>query len=316
MCVNRNFWLVVGLVWLLPLTAAADEVQQQLNVCTADATAPGVRVAACGWLIDQKKGVPPDRQLAVYFNLARGHDGLGEYDRATRIYAFLLEHIPPEAREHALVRARRGDSYRLQGDWARAIADYDWLLERHPNELQVRGNRAISYAQNGQPARAIADYDEVMRQLREAGREIGDNVYLLRADAYGRNGELDKAIADCDRALAIRASSPGYNQRAWTYYRAGRHAQAVSDVEQALALDPLNAHAAGTLAHLLVVRGQAGQAKLMFERAMLLGGTAKIKQYQTALSGHGYKVDPTGRYDPPTNKALIACLEAGCGLVE
>ena len=58
-------------------------------------------------------------------------------------------------------------------------------------------------------------------------------------------------------------------------------------------------------------------ARAGFERAMRVGGANRVREYQEALAGHGYyrgAID--GAYGPNTRAALVACLEAGCRLLE
>jgi|GEM_PF-1410902 len=385
--------LAVAVACLLPLAAAADEVQDKVAACTAPGTKADRRVAACTWLLASNK--VPQQRARIYYSLGRGYADQGRHDQAVKIYSKLIEGQPPQSRAHFELRWRRGDSYRLQGDHGRAlddynwlleripqehpqhaevrlrradsagryglldhaiadyswlleripqdnpqhaqlrlrrassygrqgkhdaaIADYSWLLERNPQDTRVRGQRGVEYAKNGQPDRAIVDYDTAIRQLRDAGQAVRDTLYINRANAYRRKRDFDRAIADCDRAIAVSASARNYTERAWMSYLAGRYAKAATDVERALDLDPLYADAAETKAKLLVVRGQPAQAVLQFERAMLLGGRAKIRAYDKALRGHGYdlgKAAVANSYVGKMNKALVACVQAGCRLID
>jgi len=307
--------LALAVACLLPLAAAADESQDKLATCTAQTMDADRRIAACEWLL-RKKSVPPSNLPNIYFSLAGGYDERGQYDRAIKIYSWLLERLPEQEQGSAMVRARRADSYRRQGNYDRAIADFDWLLQRNPKDQWARNGRATAYTRKGQPDRAIADYETLMQQQRDAGQAVDDALYINRAYAYLKKRDLDRALADFDRAIAIQASPRNYTQRANFHYREGQYAEAATDAEQALALDPLNAGAVDTLAHLMVVRGQPERALLLFERAMLLGGPGTIAQYQAALKGHGYDVGTGKHYGRGTIQALAACLRAGCRLVE
>ena len=50
---------------------------------------------------------------------------------------------------------------------------------------------------------------------------------------------------------------------------------------------------------------------------MQISGANRVRKYQEALAGHGYyrgAID--GAYGPNTRAALVACLDAGCRLLE
>ena len=58
-------------------------------------------------------------------------------------------------------------------------------------------NRGLSYAANGDYDRAIADYNEAIRITPQA------NFLTNRGDAYNQKGDYDRAIDDYDRALKL-----------------------------------------------------------------------------------------------------------------
>ena len=60
-------------------------------------------------------------------------------------------------------------------------------------------------------------------------------AYGMRALAYSLLGMFDKALVDYDAALKIKPDFPlALNNRAWAYYKLGRPADGVADVEKAL----------------------------------------------------------------------------------
>jgi tetratricopeptide (TPR) repeat protein len=100
-------------------------------------------------------------------------------------------------------------------------------------------------------------------------------------------------------------------------YLMGRNAEALADVDRSLSLDPGEPATIDTRAHVLAALGRPQEALAEFERAIELGGADLVRAYQDALAKHGYYRDAAdGVYGPQVRVALVACLEAGCRLLE
>ena len=154
-----------------------------------------------------------------------------------------------------------------------------------------------------------------------SGEYSGKNLalaYYNRGIAYADLGEHRRAIEDYDQALRLDpGDAHAYNDRAWAMYLWGRNAEALGDVDRSLSLDPGNAYTLGTRAHVLAALGRRGEALAEFERVMQMGGADSVREYQEALAKHGYyrgAID--GAYGSRTRAALVACLDAGCRLLE
>ncbi len=109
-----------------------------------------------------------------------------------------------------------------------------------------------------------------------------------------------------------------YNNRAWALYLVGSNTEALGDADRSLSLRPGDAPTIDTRAHVLAALGRRGEALGEFERVMRVGGADWVRTYQEALAKHGYyrgAIDG-GAYRPQTRAALVACLEAGCRLLE
>jgi tetratricopeptide (TPR) repeat protein len=59
----------------------------------------------------------------------------------------------------------RGNVYAMQGDYDRAIADYDEAIRLDPALASAWHNRGNAYARKGDADRAIADYNEAIRLI-------------------------------------------------------------------------------------------------------------------------------------------------------
>ena len=143
-------------------------------------------------------------------------------------------------------------------------------------------------------------------------------AYNNRGKAYAELGDHARAIEDYDQALRLNPGlAQAYNGRAWTLYLMGRNAEALGDVDRSLSLDPGRVNRIDTRAHVLAAMGRQSEALAEFERAMEAGGADQVRSYQEALVKHGYyrgAVD--GVYGPQVRAALVACLRAGCRLLD
>ena len=164
----------------------------------------------------------------------------------------------------------------------------------------------------------ISGCTEVIRSSQYSGKDLVW-AYNNRGNAYANLGNPARAIEDFDQALRLDPGNvDAYNGRAWALYLLGRNAEALGDVDRSLSLRPGDPAIIDTRAHVLAALGRRNEALGEFERVMRVGGADWVRIYQEALAKHGYyrgAID--GRaYRPQTRAALVACLEAGCRLLE
>ncbi len=134
-------------------------------------------------------------------------------------------------------------------------------------------------------------------------------AYSMRALALSLKRQYEAAIGDYDAAIAI---NPGFavalNNRAWAYFKWGRAAQGLPDVERSLQLSPGSEHTWDTRAHIRQVLGDHDGAFSDYEQAVVLGGPRMIKLYQCGLSATGrYRGRLDGIYSDELRDALKTC---------
>ncbi len=183
--------------------------------------------------------------------------------------AALLSPAEQEAmlRQHALAEARHGN-------YVKAIAIFNDLIELNPNNANHYSNRGLVYFQSGQSAAAIADYDYAITLNPRL-----DSAYNNRANYYAAQGKFLEAILDYDIALDLNPT----NVRAWinqgiTFRDLEMYDRALDSFELALVLGQLEEHVYAERGRTYHLRGDWNCAVGDYRRAM-----SKITQPESTL---------------------------------
>ena len=151
--------------------------------------------------------------------------------------------VPPQPVADDKARAEKfvesGKKHYDEGDYDRAIADYDQAIRLNPQGATAHKGRALVCLLKGECDRAIADYDQAIRlSPQDAG------AYFCRGLVYGRMGERDRAIADYGQAIRLNPQfAAAYSDRGFAYQCNGEHDRAIADFDQAIRFDPRDADA-------------------------------------------------------------------------
>jgi tetratricopeptide (TPR) repeat protein len=192
-------------------------------------------------------------------------DGLGQSDRALKDFnqairldpkyplAFYGRGILLATRERAYARAiadfdkvlqlepnnvdaltRRGDAYGQLGDFGHAIGDLDRAVQLAPDDVEPYIYRGLVNHRRGKNQLAVADFDTVLKLDPR-------NVFALRdrGGLYAVNGQPDLAIRDLDAAIALQANDPlSFYNRGYAYFTKRDYKMAILDYGTAIELDP------------------------------------------------------------------------------
>jgi lipoprotein NlpI len=131
-----------------------------------------------------------------------------------------------------------GVAHLQQGEYDRAIRDFDRAIALQPGLVVAWRNRGLAHREKGDFERAIADYDQAALLTPADARIFNDRgLVYVGMDDYAR------AIQDFDRAIALK---PGHalaiKNRGRTYFYLGNFAQAAADLQRGLSLDSTNAY--------------------------------------------------------------------------
>lgn len=146
----------------------------------------------------------------------------GDYDRAVVEYDRLIDDEP----DNAYYLRQRAGAHLARGGYDYAIRDFDRLVEFDKENADLYYNRGCAHLAAGSIAPAIADFS-ISIDLDET-RNL---AYTNRGVAYARDGKYVKAIADFDRAISLNATDTlAFRNRALAYHKLGKLKEAEADL--------------------------------------------------------------------------------------
>jgi tetratricopeptide (TPR) repeat protein len=134
-------------------------------------------------------------------------------------------------------------------------------------------------------------------------------AYAMRGLAFSIKGQYDTAIRDYDVAIALKPDfAIALNNRAWAYFRWGKAATGLPDVEKSLQLNASSPHAFDTRAHIRHALGDPEGALSDYYSALRHGGVPIARLYQCGLRGLAfYDGEIDGIQRPELTEALRKC---------
>ena len=128
----------------------------------------------------------------------------------------------------------RGNAYAANGNFERAIADYDQAIRLNPTMAVAFDNRGVAYSKKNQFEHAIADYDEAIRLNPNSAVTLHNRCW-----ARAVVGRFDDALSDCSESLRLRPQyADALRNRGFVYLRKGAFDKAIIDYDAALQSDP------------------------------------------------------------------------------
>jgi TolA-binding protein len=131
---------------------------------------------------------------------------LDDVSGAMKLYSELL-YLYPNSPEAALARADRARIFSGIGDHLSAIEEYQWLLEKGPNEKSddFRYNLAMEYIRINDFGQARVELEELLSTA--PFTPLAPQSYYQLANTYYLEGSLEKAIAAYD---VVVSKFPGH----------------------------------------------------------------------------------------------------------
>lgn len=151
-------------------------------------------------------------------------------------------------------------------DYEQALLMLDNVLTIAPSNLDALQQRADARTKTGKLDAAFADYNKLIEKKPES-----TDAYLGRAEVFQLRGDKAAATRDVDRVLALVAKPTNafdHNVRAWANCLAGRFAEGLPDVEEALRRLPNDPSLLHTRARLLEGLGRVDDAVADYRLAL------------------------------------------------
>ena len=176
---------------LFHMSAARAQTQQQKDWCASknDAT-QDQRISSCSEILQSGAGTENFRSR-VLNNRGNAYKSEGQYDRAIQDYdqAIRLD------QNYAVTFLNRGVAYSGKTQYDHAIQDYDQAIKLNPNSALAFHNRGAAYSKKNEFSRAIQNYDQAIKLNPDYAA-----AFYNRAVAKQNNG--DEAGAEADVAAA------------------------------------------------------------------------------------------------------------------
>ncbi|CCE11808.1 exported hypothetical protein [Bradyrhizobium sp. STM 3843] len=189
------------------------------------------RIAGCTALIESSAATLKSLNMAR-LRRAMFQIQKGEIELAIADYDEILTRDP----DNVPARLARASAYLRKHDNDAAIADYNRVIEADHKNIYALNGRALVYLAKENPDGAIADYGQILLIHPE---NVG--AYVGRSGAYRAKHDWERALADCGRAIEISPEREyGYLCRGAVYLDQDQIDHAVADFERATELNPKN----------------------------------------------------------------------------
>jgi len=135
-------------------------------------------------------------------------------------------------------------SVRQIGVWRNSETLWSRVIQYEPWNTEAYNNRASHYYDQGEYEKALADYDSALRVQPSLGRAHANKrrsaYFNDRAITYVRLGRYAEALADESQAIGLRPTQASYYfNRGNIYFLTGRYPEARDDLDRAIAASPV-----------------------------------------------------------------------------
>ncbi|MEM7375266.1 MAG: tetratricopeptide repeat protein [Bacteroidota bacterium] len=170
------------------------------------------------------------------------------------------------------VFVNRGIIHTELGNPNQALADFNTVLQQHPDSAEIYCLRGLLYKQIGKVNKALDDFSQALK----VDPYIPD-AYYSRGILYQDLEEYDQAITAYSEAIDLNPEyADAYNKRGEVYFIQEQFDKSILDYNQAIAINPKHADAFNNRGNLTRKAGD-------FDRA--------IKDYSVAIRFDPYQAD-------------------------
>ncbi len=143
-----------------------------------------------------------------------------------------------DPKNHA-AKLNRGIAYWNKKEYARALLDYNALIQANPADAEAYYNRGLVYMDQNKNNDALADFEKYVSMDVTSKDYLADG-YLNKGIVRYRKGDLTGSVSDLTKAISLRPGPKSYRARAATYRKMGKPSLAEADERQALGADMIS----------------------------------------------------------------------------
>ena len=251
---------------------------------------------------DQALSLVPDNAETLILR-GNAYTSVGEHGRALADLDRAATLDPGNPRAFMV----RGLANARLGDMTRAFADYNRALSLDPRYVDALVNRGAIYSMQGSTEKALADLDQAV--------ELQPNHALAhynRGYAHFARQDYEQAIADYTRAIEADARMGwAFNNRCLTRIIVGRDlAEALSDCDEALRLQPDNAEIRETRGFAFLKLGEKAIALREYDAALRVDPDRPVALYGRGLARIASGDSRNGESDKAAARALLPTVDS------
>ena len=132
-----------------------------------------------------------------------------------------------------------GIEHMMNGEYDKAISDFDRSIELNPDVPQVYEVRGRTYAIQSRYDKAISDFNRAIEIMDDEEAHIdGFNPHYHRGIAWTELNEYDRAMEDFNKAIALHPDPEAYLERGHVFSGLKKYNRALEDYEKAISLNP------------------------------------------------------------------------------
>ena len=155
-----------------------------------------------------------------------------------------------ELRDHVLYKW--AESYYMSENYEQVVRIFSQLLDENPQHLSARSVRGLAYRLLGDTAKAMTDYNETIDLAAAQNNTLELAIaHMRRGYVHQAEGRLEKAMQDMNVALELQPDlSYAHSSLGIIAEKKGDSAAARQHFHDALELDPYNSHATEGMARI------------------------------------------------------------------